>query len=118
MAIFLKLAQHLLSETLQYCKIQAIDPLLSICIIGTTQEEMTKMITLNNRDELVEFLYGANSTEPETLVGVARIGGELLAEALASDVTGYIEYFFPMGDEGEFIEVARNGEVVRDGLYY
>lgn len=80
------------------------------------------MITLNNRDELVEFLYGANSTEPETLVGVARIGGELLAEALASDiandVTGYIEYFFPMGDEGEFIEVARDGEVVRDGLYY
>lgn len=80
------------------------------------------MVTLNTRDELVEFLYGANSDSPETLVGVARIGGELLAEALASDiandVTGYIEYFFPMGDEGEFIEVARDGEVVRDGLYY
>ena len=80
------------------------------------------MITINNRNELENFLYGADSTSPDTLVGVARIGGELLAEALASDiandVTGYIEYFFPRGDEGEYIEVARDGEVVRDFLYY
>lgn len=80
------------------------------------------MITLNTRDELVEFLYGSDSTSPDTLVGVATIGGELLAEAIASDiandVTGYIEHFFPCGDEGEYIEVARNGEVVRDFLYY
>lgn len=80
------------------------------------------MLTLNNRDELVEFLYGADSTSPDTLVGVASIGGELLDEALASDiandVTGYIEYFFPSGDEGEYIEVDRNGNVVRDFLYY
>ena len=80
------------------------------------------MITLNTRDELVEFLYGANSTSPDTLVGVATIGGELLVEALASeianDVTGYIECFFPCGDEGEYVEVDRNGEVIRDFLYY
>ena len=80
------------------------------------------MVTLNTRDELVEFLYGANSTSPETLVGVAVIGGELLAEAnsndMANDVTSYIEHFFPCGDEGEYIEVARDGEIVRDYLYY
>lgn len=75
------------------------------------------MITLNNRDELVEFLYGANSTEPETLVGVARIGGELLDEALSNDYN-QIDLFFPMGDEGEFITVDENGNVIEDGLYY
>ncbi len=56
------------------------------------------MITFNTRDELVEFLYGADSTSPDTLVGVARIGGELLAEALNNDL--YITLFFPWGDEG------------------
>lgn len=80
------------------------------------------MTNLNTREELVEFLYGANSTEPRTLVGIAVIGGELLTEAMsndmANDVTGYIEYFFPFGDEGEYIEVDRNGNVVRDYLYY
>ena len=78
------------------------------------------MIIINNRNELHNFLY--EGKEVDTLVGVARIGGELLAEALASDiandVTGYIEYFFPMGDEGEFIEVDANGNVVRDSIYY
>ena len=75
------------------------------------------MVTLNTRDELVEFLYGAESTSPDTLVGVARIGGELLNEAL-SDEYRYIQYFFPMGDEGEYIEVDENGDIVADGLYY
>ena len=75
------------------------------------------MVTLNTRDELVEFLYGADSSCPDTLVGVARIGGDLLDEAL-SDEHGYIQYFFPMGDEGEYIEVNENGEVVADWLYY
>lgn len=75
------------------------------------------MVTLNTRDELVEFLYGAESTSPDTLVGVARIGGELLNEAL-SDEYRYIQYFFPCGDEGEYIEVDENGEVVADWLYY
>jgi hypothetical protein len=81
-----------------------------------------KMVTFNTRDELVEFLYGADSTSPRTLAGIAVIGGELLDEALSSDIandaTGYIEYFFPCGDEGEYIEVDRNGNVVRDFLYY
>ena len=75
------------------------------------------MLMLNTRDELVEFLYGADSTSPDTLVGVARIGGELLDEALSNEY-GYIQDFFPMGDEGEYIEVNENGEVVKDWLYY
>lgn len=75
------------------------------------------MVTLNTRDELVEFLYGADSTSPETLVGVARIGGELLAEALSDDYN-YIQNFFPCGDEGEYIEVDANGDIVGDWLYY
>jgi hypothetical protein len=81
------------------------------------------MVTLNSRDELVEFLYGADSTSPDTLVGVATIGGELLAEALANDIAhkglnGYIEGFFPCGDEGEYIEVDANGNILKDWLYY
>lgn len=75
------------------------------------------MVTLNTRNELVEFLYGANSTSPDTLVGIARIGGELLAEALTNEYR-YIEYFFPYGDEGEYLEVNEDGEVVKDWLYY
>lgn len=81
------------------------------------------MVTLNNREELVEFLYGANSTQPSTLVGVARIGGELLKEALSNDIaldgfSGYIENFFPCGDEGEYIEVDNRGTILNDFLYY
>ena len=80
-----------------------------------------KMITINNRNELDNFLYGANSTSPDTLVGVARIGGELLSEALTnelSDSTFHIGEFFPMGDEGEGITVDRDGNVLEDFLYY
>jgi hypothetical protein len=76
-----------------------------------------KMITINNRNELDNFLYGANSTSPDTLVGIARIGGELLTEALGNEY-GYVQCFFPMGDEGEYIEVNENGEIVSDFLYY
>lgn len=74
-------------------------------------------MVLNTRDELVEFLYGENSTQPDTLVGVVTIGGELLAEALA-DPSYCITDFFPPGDEGECIEVDDNGNVVSDYLYY
>jgi hypothetical protein len=79
------------------------------------------MITINNRDEFENFLYGADSTSPDTLVGIARIGGELLAEALANELsngTFYIADFFPMGDEGEEIVVDANGNVLSDYLYY
>lgn len=75
------------------------------------------MVTLNTRNELVEFLYGENSTSPDTLVGVAQIGGELLTEALSNEY-GYIQDFFPCGDEGEYIQVDANGNVVADWLYY
>lgn len=74
------------------------------------------MITFNNRDELVEFLYGANSISPDTLVGVARIGGELLNEAIENDL--YITNFFPCGDEGESIGVDIEGNILSDYLYY
>jgi hypothetical protein len=78
---------------------------------------MIEMVNLNTRDELVEFLYGADSTSPDTLVGVVIIGGELLAEALA-DPSYCITDFFPSGDEGECIEVDDAGNVVSDYLYY
>jgi hypothetical protein len=79
------------------------------------------MITINTRDQLVGLLYGEFSLEPDTLVGVAIIGGELLAEALTnelSDGTFHIGEFFPMGDEGEGITVDRDGNILEDFLYY
>ena len=81
------------------------------------------MIILNTREELVEFLYGANSDSPSTIVGLVKIGGELLKEALSNDIaldgfSGYIENFFPCGDEGEYIEVDNRGTVLNDFLYY
>ena len=79
------------------------------------------MITISSRNELETFLYGADSTSPETLVGIARIGGELLAEALTnelSDGTFSINDFFPCGDEGEGINTDRDGNILGDFLYY
>jgi hypothetical protein len=80
------------------------------------------MITINNRNELENFLYGADSTSPDTLVGIARIGGELLVEAFhyyeLSDGTASIGDFFPCGDEGEEINVDRDGNILSDYLYY
>jgi hypothetical protein len=81
------------------------------------QQEDKKMITINSRNELENFLYGADSTSPDTLVGVARIGGELLAEALSNEYN-MIDCFFPMGDEGEYIEVDAEGTVLNDSIYY
>lgn len=73
------------------------------------------MITINNRDELNTFLYGSDK-EYSTLVGIARIGGELLAEAL-SDKYHTIECFFYAGDEGEYIEVSEDGTIINDSIY-
>jgi hypothetical protein len=73
----------------------------------------TKMIM--NREELNEVLYN-NPIELETLVNTEyAIGGELLEEA--KNNRNFIEYFFPMGDEGEFIEVDDDGYVINDGIY-
>jgi len=73
----------------------------------------TKIIM--NRVELENVLYN-NPVELETLVGTEyAIGGELLDEARNND--NYIQYFFPMGDEGEFIEVDNNGYVISDEIY-
>lgn len=79
------------------------------------------MITITSRNELETFLYGADSTSPDTLVGIARIGGELLSEALTHDMrdgTFHIGDFFPMGDEGEGITIDRDGNILEDYLYY
>lgn len=73
----------------------------------------TKIIM--NRDELNNVLY-ENTVELDTLVGTEyAIGGDLLIEAKANN--NMIEYFFPMGDEGEFIEVDNDGYVINDGIY-
>jgi hypothetical protein len=75
----------------------------------------TKMIM--NREELDEILYGKNSVSPDTLVGSEyAIGGELLEEARNNNNS--IGDFFPMGDEGEYIEVDNDGYVIADFLYY
>jgi hypothetical protein len=73
----------------------------------------TKMIM--NRNELNEVLYN-NPVELETLVDTEyAIGGDLLDEA--KNNRNMIEYFFPYGDEGEFIEVDDDGYVINDGIY-
>ena len=73
----------------------------------------TKMIM--NREELNNVLY-ENTVELDTLVDTEyAIGGELLNEAKNNN--NMIEYFFPMGDEGEFIEVDNDGYVINDGIY-
>jgi hypothetical protein len=83
------------------------------------QQEDKKMI-INNRNELNSFLYEGDAVD--TLVGVANIGGELLAEALTMpSINGdcfYITCFFPYGDEGEEIVVDANGNVLSDSIYY
>jgi len=83
-------------------------------------QEDKKMITINNRNELHNFLYEGDAVD--TLVGVANIGGELLAEAFhyykLSDGTAAIGDFFPYGDEGEEIVVDANGNVLSDAIYY
>lgn len=73
----------------------------------------TKVIM--NRAELNEILYESD-IELDTLVGTEyAIGGELLDEARNN--RNFIEYFFPWGDEGEFIEVDSDGYVINDGIY-
>jgi hypothetical protein len=74
-----------------------------------------KMIIINNRNELHNFLY--EGKEVDTLVGIAKIGGELLEEAISNEYKT-IFCFFPMGDEGEFITVDDNGNVVENSIYY
>ena len=73
------------------------------------------MIIINNRNELHNFLY--EGKEVDTLVGIAKIGGELLVEALSNEYNT-IFCFFPMGDEGEFVTVDENGNVVENFIYY
>lgn len=76
---------------------------------------MENTIIITNRDELNNILY-ENTVELDTLVGTEYvIGGELLEEARNNN--NMIEYFFPMGDEGEFIEVDNDGHVIEDGIY-
>ena len=73
------------------------------------------MTIINNRSELVSFLYDGPN-EYDTLVGIVRIGGELLAEAINNGMM--IECFFYAGDEGEYIMVDRDGTIIKDSIYY
>jgi hypothetical protein len=81
------------------------------------------MVTINTREQLIDFLYGADNIDSNgntiliSLVGVANIGGELLAEAMA-DRYHSITCFFPYGDEGEEIIVGEGGAVVSDSIYF
>ena len=75
---------------------------------------MKNLKMIMNREELNTILY--DGKEVDTLVGNYALGGELLEEALGNRNT--IECFFPMGDEGEFIEVDNMGYVVADSIYY
>lgn len=87
-------------------------------VLGTLKTKGKKMKNtkiIMNRDELNKVLY-ENPIELETLVGTEyAIGGELLDEAKNND--NYIAYFFPWGDEGEFIEVDSDGYVINDAIY-
>ena len=92
-----------------------------LCIIETQEKRPVekgkmKMITINTRAELNELLYGEDSSSPDTLVGIARIGGALLVEAFGSGME--IRNFFPCDDEDEFIGVDIAGNIVNDFIYY
>ena len=72
------------------------------------------MNTINTRNDLVSFLYDG-ACEYDTLVGIVRIGGELLAEAVNNGML--IECFFWAGDEGEYIRVDSEGTILEDSIY-
>ena len=95
----------------------SIDQLKTDDIIEGKKErkKMKNTKIIMNREELNNVLY-ENHIELDTLVDTEyAIGGELLMEAKGNG--NMIEYFFPMGDEGEFIEVNNDGYVINDGIY-
>ena len=77
---------------------------------------MKNLVVIMNRAELADVMYPANSDSPDTLVGIAALGGDLLNEARNND--NMVTHFCPMGDEGEFIEIDNDGYVIADFLYY
>lgn len=77
---------------------------------------MKNLVVIMNRAELADVMYPANSDSPDTLVGIAALGGDLLNEARNND--NMVTDFCPMGDEGEFIEIDNDGYVIADFLYY
>ena len=92
---------------------------IPICIVESKHKKERKKMKntkiIMNREELNKVLY-ENPVELDTLVGTEyAIGGELLDEARNN--RNFIEYFFPSGDEGEFIEVDNDGYVINDGIY-
>lgn len=79
--------------------------------------KMKNLMVIMNRAELADIMYPANAEYgPDTLVGIAALGGDLLDEARANG--NVIDEFCYMGDEGEFIEVDADGYVISDFLYY
>ena len=77
---------------------------------------MNNLVMIMNRAELADVMYPANAESPDTLVGIAALGGDLLDEARNNG--NMITLFCPMGDEGEFIEIDDSGYVISDFLYY
>ena len=79
--------------------------------------KMKNLMVIMNRAELADIMYPANAEcGPDTLVGIAALGGDLLDEARSNG--NMIDQFCCMGDEGEFIEVDADGYVISDFLYY
>ena len=77
---------------------------------------MKNLAVIMNRAELADIMYPANRKCPDTLVGIAAVGGDLLDEARANG--NMIKHFCCMEHEDEFIEVDADGYVISDSFCY
>lgn len=70
------------------------------------------MITVTTREELSNLL---NNNELPTLVGAVRFGGELLAEVFDGEYNQIsIDHELDFCDDGGWIEIDANGNVIED----
>jgi hypothetical protein len=70
------------------------------------------MITLNNTNELTEFL---NNNDLPTIVGVVSFAGDLLAQVRANEFNQIcIDEEIGFCDDGGWIEIDDNGVVVEE----
>ena len=69
------------------------------------------MVTLNTLNDLTNFL---NYTELSTLVGAVRFDGDLLRHAIENGHQISIDEEIGFCDDGGWIEVDENGNVVSD----
>lgn len=88
---------------------------------GGMAEREKAIKTIKTRKQLQQYLYGKKSEQPDTLVGSnVRITGRLRRQAMKPGSFNSVTDFFPMGDEGEHIELdpSGSGKVIKDNLYY